>query len=336
MIEFRNSQYILYIAIFSALLLIAFLMYALWRRKAASIILGKNFKKSPLIQGSYRLILAKEILIVFAVILAALSLLRPMWGERVRDVEYEGTDVVIALDVSRSMKARDVNPDRLARGKEGVRRIAESLKGDRIGLILFAGESFLMCPLTSDIPSFMMFLDAADTDSIRVQGTNIPAVLKEGERIFSKKRLTSKIMIIITDGENHEKGIGKSLDFYKENGISVITVAVGRDGDYIPLQSGSSSEALLRDEGGNLVRTTPDRDFLKSISSATGGHFIDISADNSGLRHVYKEISKQEKQVFGQGIVKEPEERTWIFILLLIIVLTIELMIIENRRGGKK
>lgn len=336
MIEFGNSQYLLYIIIFSTLVLVSFLLYAMWRRKAASIILGRNFKKSTLLRGSYKVIFAKEILIVFAVIISALCLLRPMWGEIVRDVEYEGTDVVIALDVSRSMKARDVSPDRLTKAKEAVRHIAESLKGDRIGLILFAGESFLMCPLTSDIPSFLMFLDAADTDSIRLQGTNIPAVLKEGERVFSKKRITSKIMLIITDGENHEKGIGKSLDFYKENGISVIAVAVGGRGEYIPLRKGSSSEGLLRDEKGNLVRTVPDKDFLKSISSDTGGHFIDISTGNSGLRHVYSEISKQQKQVFGQGIVKEKKDRTWIFILLLIGVLSAELMIIENRKVRKK
>lgn len=336
MIDFKNFQYLLYIILFSTLVIAAFLMYALWRRKAASFILGKNFKKSELLLGSYRLIFTKEILLVLAVILSALCLLRPMWGEMIKDVEYEGTDVVIALDVSRSMKARDVSPDRLTKAKDGIRRIAESLKGDRIGLILFAGESFLMCPLTSDIPSFMMFLDAADTDSIRVQGTNFPAVLKEGERVFSKKRLTSKMMIIITDGENHEKGIDKALDFYKKNGISITTVAIGQSGDYVPLSKGSSSEAILRDEAGNPVRTIPDRDLLKSIASATGGHFIDISTGVSGLRNVYNEISKQQKQVFGQGIVKEKKERTWIFILLLIVVLSAELMILENRRERKK
>lgn len=336
MIDFKNSQYLLYIIILSMLVFIAFFIYTLWRRKAASLVLGKDFKKSSLLLGNYRLIFIKEILIVFAIILSALCLLQPMWGTMIKDVEYEGTDVVVALDVSRSMKARDVSPDRLTKAKDVVGRIAESLKGDRIGLILFAGESFLMCPLTSDIPSFMMFLDAADTDSIRVQGTNFPALLKEGERVFLKKRLSSKMMIIITDGENHEKGIEKALDFYKKNGISITTVAVGTGEDYIPLSKGSSSEAILRDEAGNPVRTVPDSALLKSISSATGGHFIDISTGISGMQNVYNEISKQQKQVFGQGIVKEKKERTWIFILLLLIVLSAELMILENRRVIKK
>lgn len=336
MIDFKNSQYLLYIIVLSMLVFIAFFIYALWRRKAASLILGKDFKKSSLLLGNYRLIFIKEILIVFAIILSALCLLQPMWGTIIRDVEYEGTDVLVALDVSRSMKARDVSPDRLTKAKDVVGRIAESLKGDRIGLILFAGESFLMCPLTSDIPSFMMFLDAADTDSIRMQGTNFPALLKEGERVFLKKRLSSKMMIIITDGENHEKGIDKALGFYKENGISITTVAVGIGEDYIPLSKGSSSEAILKDEAGNPVRTIPDRALLKRISSATGGHFIDISTGISGMQNVYNEISRQQKQVFGQGIVKEKKERTWIFILLLIVVLSAELMILENKRVRKK
>lgn len=332
MIVFGNNQYAAYILI-PALLVIIFLTgYAFWRRRAVSALIGKGYRKSGLLRGNYRFIFLKEILTVLAVITASLVLLRPMWGEVVKDVEYEGTDVVVALDVSRSMKAGDVNPDRLSKGKEAVRRIAESLQGDRIGLIVFAGEAFLMCPLTSDIASFMMFLDAADTDSIRVQGTNIPAVLKEGERVFTRKRLTSKMLVIITDGENHESGVDEALKFYRDNGISVFTLAVGGGGDYIPLYRDASSGTLMRDRQGNLVKSIPDRDLLGRISSDTGGELVDISSGYSGLRHVVNEISKQEKENFGQGIVREKMDRTWIFVLLLVLVLSAELMTGEIRR----
>jgi len=332
MIVFGNAQYALYIIVPAVMVIIFLIVYALWRRKAVSLVIGKNYKKNSLLKGDYKRIFLKEILTGIAVIMAAAVLLRPMWGEEVKEVEYEGTDVVIALDVSRSMKAGDVNPDRLTKAKEAVRRIAESLKGDRIGLIVFAGEAFLMCPLTSDIASFMMFLDAADTDSIRVQGTNIPAVLKEGERVFARKRLTSKMLLIITDGENHEKGIESALDFYRENGISVLTAAVGEEGGYIPVSDGSSADALMRDQSGNLVKSKPDKDFLKDISSDTGGIFIDISNNFSGLRHVYSEISKQQQQVFGQGIVKEKKERTWIFLFILFVLLSAEILTGEKKK----
>ena len=332
MIDFGNSQYAVYIIVPAMLVLIFLIVYALWRRRAVSLVLGRNYKKSTLLKGNYKLIFFKEVLTGIAVAAAAVVLLRPMWGEEVKEVEYEGTDVVIALDVSRSMKAGDVSPDRLTKGKDAVRRIAESLKGDRIGLIVFAGDAFLMCPLTSDIPSFLMFLDAADTDSIRVQGTNIPAVLKEGERVFTRKRLTSKMLIIITDGENHEKGIETALKFYRDMGISVYTVSVGAGGDYIPVYNGSSAGSLMRDQSGNLVKSIPDREFLKRISSDTGGDFIDISKNLSGLRHIYNEISKQQKQLFGQGIVKEKKERTWIFLLILIFILSSEVLTGERRK----
>lgn len=335
MIDFGNSEYILYIISVSLMVLIVFLIYAFWRRRGAALIFGSSFKTNILVRGNYRRIFLKEILVVLAVILAALSLMRPMWGETVREVTYEGTDLLVALDVSSSMKARDVSSDRLTRGKDAVRRIAESLKGDRIGLIVFAGEAFLLSPLTSDIGSFLMFLDAADTDSVRSQGTDFPALLKEGERVFSRKRLTAKMMVVITDGENHEDGIEGSLEFYRRNGISIYTIAVGGSGDYIPVKSGASSESLMKDREGSLVRTIPDKDFLKSISSSTGGAFTDISSSFTGLRAVYDEISGQQKQVSGEGIVKEKKDRTWIFLLLFMLVLSLELMLNENKRLKK-
>jgi Ca-activated chloride channel family protein len=332
MIVFGNAQYAVYIIVPATLVIIFLIIYAFWRRRAVSLVLGRNYKKSTLLKGNYKLIFLKEILTGVAVVTAAIVLFRPMWGEVVKEVEYEGTDVVIALDVSMSMKAGDVSPDRLTRGKDAVRRIAESLKGDRIGLIVFAGDAFLMCPLTSDISSFLMFLDAADTDSIRLQGTNIPAVLNEGERVFTRKRLTSKMLIIITDGENHVKGIESALEFYRDNGIAVFTAAVGAGGDYIPVYKGSSAGSLMRDQSGSLVKSIPDRELLKRISSDTGGEFIDISKNLSGLRHIYSEIARQEKQVFGQGIVKEKKERTWIFLLILFAILSAELLTGERKK----
>jgi len=332
MIELGNYEYRFYILAALLSVIIVFILYALWRRRGAAVIIGNGFKNSGLLRGNYRLIFVKEVLVLLALLLSAAALLRPMWGDTVRDVTYEGTDIIIALDVSRSMKARDVTPDRLTRGKDAVRRIAESLKGDRIGLIVFAGEAFLLCPLTSDIGSFMMFLDAADTDSIRVQGTNFPALLKEGEKVFSKKRLTSKMLVIITDGENHEPGIESALDFYIKNDISIYTIAAAGGGDYIPVQSGASSETLMKDREGSLVRSIPDKAFLEKISSATGGSFADISSSTAGLRSVYNGIARQQKQVFGGGIVKEKKERTPVFLLLLIFVLIAELMIKENIR----
>ena len=335
MISFGNSQYILYISAVSLIVAILFLIYAIWRRRAAELIFGSNFKKSGLIRGNYSSIFIKEVLVVMAIMLAALSIMRPMWGETVREVTYEGTDLLIALDVSSSMKARDVSPDRLTRGKDAVRSIAESLKGDRIGLIVFAGEAFLLSPLTSDIASFLMFLDSADTDSVRSQGTDFTSLLNEGERVFSGKRLTTKMLVIITDGENHEPGVERALDFYRKNGISIFTLAVGGGGDYVPVRSGASSESLMRDRDGHLVRSVPDKDFLEMISSSTGGAFADISSSFAGLRGIYNEFASQQKQVSGGGIIKEKKDRTWIFLLLFILLLSAEVMINENKRLKK-
>lgn len=331
MISFAGMEYLPAIAIICSAVIIFFAFYMYWRRRAARLIAGNGRK---LMAVSRKRIALKEGIIIVAVILSFFALLKPQCGEYPREVTSEGTDVLIALDVSRSMLAKDADPDRLGRAKRGIRWIAESLSGDRIGLIVFAGDSFLLCPLTSDIGAFMMFLDAAGPDSVNIQGTDMGSMLDEAAKVYEKKRLTSKLLVVITDGEDHEGGVEGAISRFRELGVSVYAAGIGRDsGEFIPAGGEDTvPDAFYRDRGGNLIKSRQNEDLLRKLADGTGGKYCDITTGFSGLNDIINVIEKQQKESKGSRTVKEKIDRTWILILLIIILLGAELMIPERGR----
>lgn len=333
MIVFGNMPYILYIAGASVLVLGLFVYYLVWKRRVLSLISRDDAWKA-LIRGSRQRSLVRHGIIIAAIIVSCFVLLRPQWGETTREVRNEGSDVLIALDVSRSMLAQDVAPSRLGRAKEAIRWIAESLKGDRIGLILFAGDAFLQCPLTNDTGAFMMFLDAATPESIPLQGTNFGRVLDETIRVFQKKSLTSKMMVLITDGEDNEGVYDEAIDRLRSLDVAVYTVGIGKtSGEVIPLaQDDGSGSAYLRDGGNNLVRTSKNDALLKQIAAATRGSYIDITDNLSGLGFILQIIDDQQNNQYGSRVIRERKERYQIFALILVILLAVEVMIPERKR----
>jgi Ca-activated chloride channel family protein len=332
MISFLNYDYIVYIFITAAVVIAFHLFYSIWRRMAVRSAVGDSNAAKRIVSGLYSRILIKEILILLAVIISALVLLAPGWGERVKETSNEGTDVLIALDVSRSMLAKDVDPSRLAKAKSAVKVIAESLNGDRIGLIIFAGDAFLQCPLTNDIGAFMMFLDSVDPDSVQIQGTDMGRMLAEAGRVYQKKRLTSRMLVVITDGEDHEGGVDAEAAKFRDMNVSVYAAGIGRDGDLIPAEGDGDAGSFYRDSSGALVKTGKNEDLLKQLADKTGGFYIDITDNFSGLGKIINLIEGKEKTSYGSKMIKEKIDRTYIFLLTLIILLGAEMLIPERKR----
>jgi len=328
--NFAGIEYLPAVAVICTALLLFFTFYMFWRRRALKFITVSGMK---VIAGDRKRIVIKEILIITAVMLSFIALLKPQFGEQPREITSEGTDVLIALDVSRSMLSKDAEPHRLDRAKRGIKWIAESLSGDRIGLMVFAGDAFLLCPLTNDIGAFMMFLDSAGPDSVNIQGTDIGVMLSEAAKVYAKKRLTSKILVVITDGEDHEGGADAGIEKFRELGVSVYAAGIGREsGDFIPAGGDDSvADAFYRDREGNLVKTRQDQELLKKLATETGGSYCDITGNFSGLNNIINVIKKQQRESKGSRIVKEKVDRTWIFILLIILLLGAELIIAERR-----
>ena len=320
---FGNAEYAPYIITVSFSVLAAFIFY-LYRTKRLTSVFARS-----MLNVSIPLRRLKIFCIALAIPLFALAVLAPQWGEQEREIESEGSDVLIALDVSRSMNAADVGTSRLERAKNAARRIADSVSGGRIGLIVFAGEAFLLCPMTSDKGAFLMFLDSAGTDSVNLQGTDIGAVFNEASRVFSKRRENSKLLVLITDGEDHEGSAAKTLERLKELGVSVYCAGVGRDsGAPIP----TDPSGYVTDRDGNPVRSAKNASFLKKLAADTGGSYFDISDSFSGLRTVISAIDSQDKNYYGTRIVKEPLDRFAFFVIPLIFLLTLELLLPEVRR----
>ncbi len=331
MIEFANYNYIIYIFIAGSVITAALIFYSIWRRMAVNSAVGSRDAARRVVAGLYSRILMKEILILLAVIFSCLVLLGPGWGERLKESSKEGTDVLIALDVSRSMLAKDAAPTRLEKAKNAVRLIAGSLDGDRIGLIIFAGDAFLQCPLTNDTGALMMFLDSAGPDSLRVQGTDIGKMLAEAGKVYQKKRLTSKMLVVITDGEDHEGGVDAEAEKFRDLGVSVYTAGIGRSGDFIPAEGSDESADYYRDRSGALIKTGKNEGLLKQLAEKTGGFYTDITDNFSGLSRIIKLIEDKENKYYGSKVVKEKIDRTYIFLLILIGLLSAEMMIRERK-----
>ncbi|MCU0848561.1 MAG: VWA domain-containing protein [Spirochaetes bacterium] len=327
---FGNYKYMIYIAALSGLTLSLFLLYVLWKRRMLSAIFRGG--QIRIVQGSRTVSAAREAIIAVSVLLSAFLLLRPQWGSVPREVKSEGSDVLIALDVSPSMLAGDVNPSRLDRARDAVKWLAMSLGGDRMGLILFSGDAFLQCPLTNDIGAFMMFLDGASPDSIGLRGTDIGKALREAARVFTKKRLTTKVLVVITDGEDNEGTALDAIPAFRDLGVSVYTVGIGRDdGDFIPSGEGQSgTKGFIRDSSGNLVRTKKNSSLLKKLAVSTGGNYIDITGDLSGMGSILDIISDQRKNEYGTRIVNERIERFQIFAVVLFLLLSFEMLMAER------
>ncbi|MGL4369464.1 MAG: VWA domain-containing protein [Spirochaetota bacterium] len=330
--SFANTGYIIYIAAFAAAALLCLGFYAWRRRFVVRRLFPGDQNGNVILQRSKGALLAKEILLACAVVFFAVTFLRPQWGERFREVHKEGTDLLIVLDVSRSMDASDVAPSRLARAKDAIRLTAESLRGDRAGIILFAGSAFVQCPLTADLGAFHLFLAAAGSDSVGMQGTDMGKALNLANEVFTKKRTAAKMMLLISDGEDNEGKVMEAAAELKKNGVAIYTAGIGRSsGEFVPLTPDGGT--LVRDSSGELVRSKLDEDLLKKIASETGGKYFDLTDSAAGVKDITGAIRDQQKNDFGTKMVREKEERYYIPCFILILLLAAELCISDRRRS---
>ena len=330
---FGSYKYILYIGLISIIVLVLHILYYFWRRSTVSRLFKSYGVRESILLRKGKILGVKEILISISIILCSVCLMLPQWGEIAREVKNEGSDVLIALDVSNSMLARDIKPSRLQRAKDAIKWIVSSLKGDRVGLILFAGDAFLQCPLTNDLGAFMLFLESAEPGSISKQGTDIGKVLQEGYRVFKEKRLTSRIFVLISDGEDHQGWAGQAIEAFRELEVSVYTIGVGKEGgDFIPTDGDESTEDnYYRDKDGKLIRTKINPGLLKSLAGKTMGSYININDNFSGLKFILEIISDQQKNLYGTRIIKQKKEQYQVFVAILIILLSIELILPERK-----
>ena len=261
----------------------------------------------------------------------AVGLARPMLGAKLVERETKGAEIMICLDVSNSMLAQDYTPDRLSRAKLAISRIVDRLDGDRIGLIIFAGSSFVQLPITTDYVSAKMFLNSIDTESVPVQGTAIGDAILTAAKSFSTQSEKSRAIIVITDGENHEDDPVDAAREVAATGIRVYTIGVGSlRGQPIPKDGD-----LMKDKDGNIVVTRLDEETLKKIASVGNGAYVHAGGEEFGLNPILDEIRKLEDERFNNVVFEEYDEQYMYFFAAALLFFVLE-MLIGERRSKKR
>ena len=260
-----------------------------------------------------------------------LGLARPQIGAKLSQRKTRGAEIMICLDVSNSMLAQDYSPDRLSRAKLAISRLVDKLQGDRIGLVIFAGSSFVQLPITTDYVSAKMFLNSINTESVPVQGTAIGDAILTAAKGFSAQSEKSRAIIVITDGENHEDDPVDAARQAAELGIKVYTIGVGS----LRGQPISKNGELMKDKDGNIVVTRLDEGTLKQVAAAGNGAYIHAGNDEFGLNPIITDLRNLEEEEFDSVVFEEFDEQ-YMYCFAAALVLFVMEMLIGERRAKRR
>ena len=326
MIIFAHAQYLWLLLLVPALIVGYGVMQALRTRRIKALgdpaLVAQLMPSYSKAKGWVRAVLSALAFGCFVIGLA-----RPQVGAKLREHEAKGAEIMICLDVSNSMLAQDYSPDRLERAKLAISRIVDKLEGDRIGLIVFAGNSFVQLPITTDYVSAKMFLGSIDTQSVPVQGTAIGDAILTAVKSFSAQSEKSRAIVVITDGENHEDDPVAAATEAAGMGCKVYTIGVGSaQGQPIPVDG-----ELMKDRNGEIVVTRLDEATLRQVAEAGGGAYVHAGNEEFGLNPVIDDIRRMEDEKFNSVVFEEYDEQYMYFFAAALALFVLEMLIGERR-----
>ena len=331
MFQLENKIYLYALALIPLFIIIYWIMTR-WRKKALL-----SFGELAVIQQLYPDVskskrIWKFILYLFTFTFLIIGIVNPQVGTRLEEVKRKGADLMICLDVSNSMKAEDLAPNRLEKAKQSISKLIDKLDGDRLGVIVFGGEAYVQLPITTDYSAAKMFLESINTDMIPTQGTAIGKAIDMAMESFGKDEGKNKAIVIITDGENHEDDAIKAAEDAAEKGITIHTIGMGSaEGAPIPLYKGNVREGFRKDKEGNTIVTKLDEKMLQEISAAGNGIYIRASNSDAGLNNVLEALDKLEKKQFDSKMYSDYEDRFQWFIAVAFLLLLIETFLTERK-----
>ena len=333
MFRFSEPQ-VLYLLLLLPLLLTFLFWVARQKQRALNITVGSSMAPRLTESFSSRRQWAKGILLVASLGILLVALARPQFGTRMETVQRKGQDVVIVLDLSLSMLAQDIQPNRLQKAKHAIGTLINLLEGDRVGLVGFAGKAFVQCPLTLDYGAAKMLLAAMDPGLIPVPGTAMAEALRKGLELFSSNEKQHKVLILITDGEDHEGEPVKVARAGASQGVIIHTVGIGSlQGTPIPVSDAEGRvQGFKKDRYGEVVMTRLDEGVLREVADATGGTYYRASPAESELEKIHTDVASMDKKQLSSLQVSQYEDRFQIPVLLGIILLIGETLLAERRR----
>ncbi len=274
----------------------------------------------------------KIALFSLAFIFFILGMARPRVGSRLTEKKVQGVEIMIALDVSNSMLAQDYRPNRLENAKFAISKLVDRMRDDRLGLVIFAGQSFVQLPITTDYVSAKMFLNSISTESVPLQGSVLEDAIRTCARSFGSENDKSRAIILISDGESHEGNPVQAAKDAAEYGIRVYTIGIGSSrGVPIPMPGADGNPTYLKDENGNLVVTKLDAATLQEVAVAGKGIYVHAKPDDLGLGHILEDIDKLEKDTFTMVSFEEYDEQYMYFFALALVFFVLEMLVGDRK-----
>jgi tetratricopeptide (TPR) repeat protein len=332
MLQFEHPEYLWFLLLIPALGA-GFFFLNLWQKERIRKFIEINLIPQLAPEASLAMRVIKQLLVLLALACLILTIANPQVGTRLEDVKREGIDLFVALDVSLSMKSEDIRPSRLEKAKRDVSELLRKLSGDRVGMIVFAGDAFVQFPLTSDYAAADLFLSAIDVDAVPIPGTMIGSAIEVALKSFSKDAPTQKAIVVVSDGENTEGDVMGAVEDAKKAGVQIYSVGMGTpDGGPIPVynQNGDRTD-YKRDQSGSIVLSKLDETMLQQIASTTGGTYHRATSGGNEIGDIFKELSSLEKVEFGTKQVTGYETRYQYPLAFAILFLIFDLMLSAKR-----
>lgn len=271
----------------------------------------------------------RAFLLLLAYVFAVLALSQPQWGEEKRKIERKGVDVVFMLDVSLSMLAEDVKPNRVQKSKFEIESFIKSLKGDRVGMLTFAGSSFMQTPLTLDYSAFLLFLNGVDVGHVPDPGTSLGPAIQKAIEAFGEEKDKSKALVIFSDGEDHDLQIDQALETAKQKNVRIYTIGTGSaEGAPIPLKDAKGTQSgVKKDRSGNIVITKLNREVMEKLASQTGGVYLPATPGEKEIDAVIKHMASLGTHKLEARTITEKEDHYQIFVFIALACLILEMLV---------
>lgn len=332
-LRFENPQYLYWLLIIPVLVAI-YVMIRLWNKRQFERF--ANIKLREYLVPMFSSARANTKFVIFNLIIALLIIgaANLQSGSKMEKVKREGIDLFLCVDISNSMHAEDIAPNRLERSKQSINKLISKLGGDRIGIIVFAGNAYVQLPITTDYSAAKMFLSTVDTDLIPTQGTEVGRAIELAIKSFGDTK-HNKAIIIISDGEDHENGGAvKAAQEAAKHGIKIYTIGMGLDeGAPIPLYNKYGKKTgYKKDKDGNIIITKVDDKILRQIAEIGDGIYVRASNSNVGLDKIYEDINKTEKSEIESNVFTDYDDQFQWFVGAAIILLIIEILLSSGKK----
>lgn len=313
------------------------LIFVIWRERVRLLIrrelVSANLVNTLFPAVDSRLRVLKVVFWLLAILALIVALARPVWGIDLDVIETQGVSVVFVLDVSNSMAADDLLPNRLERAKLGIRDLFNAVAGNEVGLVLFAGTAFIQLPLTTDTVSAVNFLNAAGVDSITQQGTDLQSAIATAIDAFGENSPAARMIVLMTDGENHEGDIAAVAQQAENAGVTIHAIGYGKpEGAPVPLLDENGNVVDYRtDENNNVVFSRLDENTLQMLTSLTDGYYQRATSSGAEIANLARRIQEVEAGLLDTRAQQRGVERFGIFVVLALLALSIEMVLPETR-----